>query len=520
MADFTKWFVTGDGGLIEEFTEFTVENMLAEAFQQFQREEEARIAREEDEASWAAAREHMTRRLSVRYFCRWRDAARELSMRRILLEGKAKYKAAMEEKTKAKRDKARAEKKAAERKKAAEIAAREERLRNFTAADELEAIIAQNQQSRQSSAEEALLASGVFAGVKDERQLAKRVVKDAYLPAHKQHRPTSSLSSQQSMAPPSTTTPLKKEGWKTRSLREKLHMPRRDSLSSSSLANTGVSNLSRSLPVGGAKQQPRPPKTTNFSAASPSRKRGAETSDDEPEAKKGKVLKSGYTLHWELRRRGLVNMPGGQWLPARIASQMFEGRRFAGYGDCGLGPGKEEVVSNELVEPAEVRDERAAAPKENDRPAATPSARQSKLDALARTFGFPPTKRYRRDSSASVLHSSPSAYRESLSPSGGGSGGKRKRDAGDEDAGSPSSKKTFVRDESSDDESGGGTTTAQKVERALGKMRRQLRGLNEDMDLLESEEGPWMREQMGRLAGGEANAYGGLSGGVRDEGGF
>jgi hypothetical protein len=503
MADFTKWFVQGDGGLMEEFTEFTVENILTHTYQQWRADEAERQRREEDEASWAAARKHMVYRLGVKYFYRWRETARELAMRRILREGKAKYKAVMEAQAQAKREKLREEKKAAERKKRDETREREERLRNFTAADELEKIIAENHRSRQSSAEEALLASGVFAGVRNEKAVARRVVHEAYLPV-KERRPTSSRSSM-SMAPPAET-PVKKEGWKTRSLREKLHLSkRRDSFSSASAVGTGASNFSQSLPVGGGKIA-RPPKVTNFSASTSSRKRSADTSDDEPEAKKGKVLKSGLSLHWELRRRGLVQMPNGQWLPESVAKQMFQGKRFAGYGDCGLGPGKRHVDDDQPAEDVPRHDKDLKA-----KPSDT-SSRESKLEALARRFGFPPTKRYRRDSAASGS-SYNAASIVSSSPAG-----KRKRTADDE-TGSPTVKKAYVVDSSSSDESGGGDVTpAKKVERALNKMRRQLRELNENMDVLESEDKPWMREEMERMRGTPVKGYGGMNGGVRDEG--
>ncbi|KAB5575990.1 SAC3/GANP/Nin1/mts3/eIF-3 p25 family-domain-containing protein [Coniochaeta sp. 2T2.1] len=520
MAEFTKWFVTGDGGLIEEFTEFTVENILADTFAQFQQEEAERIAREEDEASWAAAREHMAYRLQVKFFYRWRTTARELAMQRRLREGKAKYKAAMEAKEKAKWEKMRAEKKAAERKKRDEIREREERLRNFTAADELVAIIQEEQRSRQSSTEDALLATGVFAGVRgSEREVARQVVKEAHLP----RRPTSSQSSI-SMAPPVIKPPPIKEGWKTRSIREKLGLgsSRRESFSSSS-----TNNFSQSLPVNGGKAA-KPVKVTNFSAST-SRKRSADTSDDEPDAKKNKILKSGYSLHWELRRRGLIQMPDGQWLPERIAKQMYEGKRFSGYGNCGLGPGKV-VPTTPSPPPAVVKqlplghEKKSKTIPAQPAPASTPSTtRQSKLDALAAKFGFPPTKRYtqsRRESSSSTIYR-PALTRTPVSssspPTGGG--GKRKRDADDHDAeGSPDSKKANVAvldDDASDEDSGSeaGMTSKQKTERALAKMSRRIRELNESMDVLDKEERPWMREQIRRMAAGDG-------GEVRDEGGL
>lgn len=505
MADFTEWFVKGDGGLLAEFTEFTVEDILMDTYQQWLAENAERQRREEDEASWAAARKHMAYRLGVKFFYRWRETARERATRRILREGKAKYKAAMEERARAKREK----QQAAERKKRDEERQREERLRNFTAADELEKIVAEHHRSRQSSAEEALLASGVFAGIRNERQVARRVVREAYLPVKK--RPSASSRSSSISMPPPAETPVKKEGWKTRSLREKLHLSkRRDSFSSASVAGTGASNFSQSLPVGGGRIA-KPPKVTNFSASTSSRKRSADTSDDEPEAKKGKVLKSGLSLHWELRRRGLVQMPDGHWLPQRIATQMFEGKRFPGYGDCGLGPAAT-VHIDDIPAAAEKHDRDNNSSTTKAKPSDA-SARESKLEALARRFGFPPTKTYRRDSIASG-----SSYNAtSLLSSSPGGNGKRKRGA-DDDAGSPTSKKAYVVDSTSDESGGEDLTPAKKVEKALNKMRRQIRELNEDMDVLESEDTPWMRREMERMTG--TPGKGSAGGVVRDEASF
>jgi hypothetical protein len=504
MEGFTKWFVEGDGGLLEEFTEFTIEEILTATYEQWQAEEVERQRRAEDEASWAAARKHMAYRLSVKYFYKWRETARQLAMARILREGKAKYKAAMEAQAKAKREQMQKEKKAAERKRRDEIREREDRLRNFTAADDLERIIAENQHSRQSSAEEALLASGVFGGVRNEKAIARKVVQEAYLP-----RPASSQSSMSMSMPPPADTPLKKEGWKTRSIREKLHLPqRRESFGSASGAGTGASNFSQSLPVGGGKPA-RAPKVTNFSASTSSRKRSAGTSEDEePEAKKGKILKSGLSLHWELRRRGLVQMPDGQWLPEGIASQMFEGKRFAGYGDCGLGPGKSQAAE----EPSQLVVKRS-----DDDVKRVPSdtaSRESKLEALSRRFGFPATRRYRRDSVASGSSYNPTG----ASPLSSSPGGKQPRAPDGIEAASPTAKKAYAAESSSDESGGEDMTPAKKVERALNKMRTQLRELNKNMDVLEAEDKPWMKQEMERIRGG--GGHGTLSGGVRDESGL
>jgi hypothetical protein len=114
LGDFTKWFVTGDDGLMEHFTEETLRNMLWSVWQRHEREVAERKRREEDEESWRIARKHQTSRLQVKYFYRWRSNARALATKRILREGKEKMRLYREQQKAIKRQ-LQEEKEAAER---------------------------------------------------------------------------------------------------------------------------------------------------------------------------------------------------------------------------------------------------------------------------------------------------------------------------------------------------------------------------------------------------------------------
>jgi len=326
MGGLTKWYVMGDGGLMEQFTEVAVQDILQETFEMWQEEEAERKRKEEDQQSWEAARKHQVYNLRVKYFYRWQKNARTLGHRRILREGRAKMKAY--------REKERAAEKA---RRDAENAAEEEARRKAKSEENIAKLLHWDAgKSAQLRTEEQLLASGIFSGIRDEREAVRRVIREVSLAdARKQQQQQqrssrrSSIASSQATAP----TPLKRDGWKTRSLREKYGADssmRRSERRSNSVSSSvvGGSDFSRSLPA---------PKVTNFS-----RKRYAgDSSDDEPSPKrKANGIKS---KHWELRARGLVLMPDGQWLPESIALPMQEGKRFKGIGDCGLGPGREAV---------------------------------------------------------------------------------------------------------------------------------------------------------------------------------
>lgn len=343
MGDLTKWYVKGDGGLMQDFTDEILRTMLWNVWQQFERDEVKRKKKAEDDESWRLAREHQNYRLRVKYFYRWRNVARALATKRILREGKEKMRLYREQQKALQRQQQ-------EERAAAEREARRAARRQLTEDSQRLTMLASSARRRGSSVaysadhdpEELLLASGIFAGLRDDpRAVARRVVReaahhttdgvvDAWSASRSYRYPESELELEPAPStlesPDASTVGGRREGWKTRSLREKFGIePRRSLSASGSVVNGGsfVSSSSRfrqSLPGSGNHN-----KTTNFTASS--RKRSAEEeSDDDPGAKRynasvnsGASKTLSKSRHWDLRARGFVPTPDGHWLPEAIA---------------------------------------------------------------------------------------------------------------------------------------------------------------------------------------------------------
>ncbi|KAK3326452.1 SAC3/GANP/Nin1/mts3/eIF-3 p25 family-domain-containing protein [Apodospora peruviana] len=325
MGDFTKWFVQGDGGLLEEFTRATVQDLVSEVFTNWEASEAERIRKEEDDRSWEEARKFQNYNLRVKYFYRWQENARALARKRILRAGKEKMRLHREhERAEAKRKREKMAKAAAAERKAARRRLEEDGRRLSQMA----------MSERRPSMEEQLpLASGIFSGLRDERGAARRVVRDvanagpwgsSYAESELELEPPrrSLMAPRQPAQSPDSTTTDKLEGGKTRTLREKFGLEPRRSLSASSSINGSSSRFRQSLPASTTR-------TTNFS-----RKRSAdESSDGEQDPKRKSVNQtSGFkSRHWDLRARGFVPMPNGDWLPEAIAKPMKKGKSISGY---------------------------------------------------------------------------------------------------------------------------------------------------------------------------------------------
>ncbi|KXX83171.1 SAC3 family protein 1 [Madurella mycetomatis] len=356
MGDFTKWFVKGDEGVMEQFTENTLQDMLWEVFAAFQREQEERKRKEEDEESWRLAREHQAYRLQVKYFYRWRDTARSLATKRILREGKERMRLYREEKRLMQRQQQE------EKEKAEREARRAAKRRLLEDGKKLSLLAAEASAGRRSSIaystnhdhhspedhEQLLLANGILSGLRDEMGHIRRIGgEDGWAGSASPARSFRYSESELEFEPPpprSTGSPAddvssvgRREGWKTRSLREKfgivdhqssMSRSRGRSISASGSIINGSSSrfLRQSLPAPASR-------TTNF--ASSSRKRSAEASSDggESDTKKHRYplynsnnntpTKTGLarSRHWDLRARGLVPMPDGNWLPEAMLAR-------------------------------------------------------------------------------------------------------------------------------------------------------------------------------------------------------
>lgn len=351
MGDFTKWLVLGDTGLLDQFQEVMVENLVMGAFTKFKEDEEERKRQEEDAESWRIALKWRDWNLRVKFFYRWQKIARKLAMRRVAREGKAAAKAYREAKA--------AEAKAAKAKAAKDEKARLKRLNTpSTYLHDLEKERAvkrtkRDSMSRQtsrrnsvaSSAEDALFATGILSGINNERQAVARCVDDdndslydalvgGSVPRNDARqtmgppaRPKDPLRSVRSggvskpFVKPKPVVKPKPESAKMQYLRD-LVSGKSKSNDLLSLSSRSSSRFSQSLPAAA--------KFTNFTKYQSSSPRSSVDLDPaQPKRRSG--IKSNY---WLLKSRGLTAMPNGQVLPDSLA-------RYTGTGVYDKGSGSQ-----------------------------------------------------------------------------------------------------------------------------------------------------------------------------------
>lgn len=272
VGDFTKWFALGDNGLLDEFQIYLVESMLQDVFKDFMKKQEETRRKEEEDRDNAKADEFRKYNLSLRMFYRWRNNAREKRLREVRRQGREQARAFYEEQ---RAKESRARKEAALRAKAAQVKQAE-----VDHPQELMSMLKSKKASRK-EAEEALLASGVLSGVSNEQEAARKIV----------HREYESLGamlppSGRSTRSPSVSSTARREGSKTRALRE-------------SLMGNNNSSFRRSLPS-----------VSSRSSASP-----------EASSRTSKV-----SSRWRLKAMGLVTLPDGTAVPESLAREATFGR--------------------------------------------------------------------------------------------------------------------------------------------------------------------------------------------------
>ncbi|XXH00513.1 hypothetical protein Hte_006860 [Hypoxylon texense] len=335
LDDFTRWFVCGDKGLMDErLVPVAVDHALHGVFEEFQAAEKERKLQEELEKAWAIARKYREYSLRVKYFYRWHQGFRnrqrikrmkvEREKARIwnLPENIAKRElAAREEQERVARQAEESMLKRSQRKvdkavKLRESAQLESRLVNLENTLSRSGSSTSSLESRVQGLEDALIATGVFNGVRDERAAARRVARwdgdgnvrggDKSLRAEKHRRTKHGLNPLKALPEPETY----KEGSKTAMLRALYNGTGRDamSMSTGSLRNSTFSSSYRSsLGYNGHRVSKRQSRVTD--------------------------------PYWRLKARGLVRMPNGEYLHESIALPMLqEGKRIPGFGDYGLPP--------------------------------------------------------------------------------------------------------------------------------------------------------------------------------------
>ncbi|KAG6024890.1 hypothetical protein E4U19_003500 [Claviceps sp. Clav32 group G5] len=85
MGDFTKWFVQGDQGLLDQFQTFVVDDILRKTFATFQEDTAEKRRKEEEDRINAEVDEFRRYNLSLKYFYRWKQNAREKRLHALRL---------------------------------------------------------------------------------------------------------------------------------------------------------------------------------------------------------------------------------------------------------------------------------------------------------------------------------------------------------------------------------------------------------------------------------------------------
>ncbi|KAK8112131.1 MCM3-associated protein [Apiospora kogelbergensis] len=250
MGNFAKWFLLGDRGLMEEhLEEWVVTETIGEVWEKFQAEEAERIRQEEDERSWAEARAFRSYSLSVTYFYKWLNIFRKRRVKKRIQMEREKARAWNSPQSVAAR---KAEEEAMKQKRheeALQLVRDRKALNKSRRGKEFR----ESTRSQDEDVEQALLASGVFKGMRDEEAAAREAAADddeplTMLPSEMLRRSENRRREKNGLRPISraSSTSTAKLGSKTAKLMALANG--RDSLSmkASSLRNSTFSSSFRS----------------------------------------------------------------------------------------------------------------------------------------------------------------------------------------------------------------------------------------------------------------------------------
>ncbi|KAF2998417.1 hypothetical protein E8E14_005621 [Neopestalotiopsis sp. 37M] len=308
-----EWFVCADRGLLDDLEEYVVEELLRDVWSNFVVMEEEKRKKEEDEKSWEEARKFRTYSLSVKYFYRWVEIFRKRRVvSRIKME-KEKFKRWNAPENVAKREAADMD--AKKRKRETVVGMIQERARGQASRESS----LRRSTGSQASVEDALLASGIFNGMRDPKATARQVAMDddsdmgkMLSPSEMRYKQETRRREKHGLPPLSRLQQprIYKEGSKSAKLRAQLSG--KDAMSISSTGSFRNSTLSSSY---------RSSQGVNSSRVSKTKK--SRISDP----------------YWRLKANGMVQMPNGEYLHESLALPMLrEGKRFRGLGDYGLPP--------------------------------------------------------------------------------------------------------------------------------------------------------------------------------------
>lgn len=150
-----NWVALGDDGLLEHFTQLTVENILKETVKRFQKEEYEKAVKRADDLARKEADQFRQYFLSTKYLNKWRQGARQLWQKRVGRENRQ----AMRE--------------MAESMRASKAAQSANMVEDFRASARASA-----GSSRRGSLESLLDATGILSGVHDSQRQIRAIVQN------------------------------------------------------------------------------------------------------------------------------------------------------------------------------------------------------------------------------------------------------------------------------------------------------------------------------------------------------
>ncbi|KAG6006244.1 hypothetical protein E4U21_007207 [Claviceps maximensis] len=93
MADFTRWFVLGDNGLLDEFQIFLIDEILGKTFATFKKEAAEKQKKEEEDRINQEVDRFRSYNLSLKFFYRWKQNARNKRLSALRRSGRDQLRA-------------------------------------------------------------------------------------------------------------------------------------------------------------------------------------------------------------------------------------------------------------------------------------------------------------------------------------------------------------------------------------------------------------------------------------------
>ncbi|KAG6030956.1 hypothetical protein E4U41_007727 [Claviceps citrina] len=93
MGDFARWFVLGDNGILEQFQVFVLDEILGKTFAAFQKEAAEKRRKEEEDGINREVSRFRRYNLSLKYFYRWKQNAREKRLSLLRRRGRDELRA-------------------------------------------------------------------------------------------------------------------------------------------------------------------------------------------------------------------------------------------------------------------------------------------------------------------------------------------------------------------------------------------------------------------------------------------